>query len=345
MNSGGNVYFCFCGGDSKRLQREAHTPEQQRTPEHSPDRHGGARGGGAAAAAECEATDGGGLPSALRAALSRRRAASDDGAVRRLSGALQRAADGAPAPDHDSDARREGHAGRGGESVAAAGADSSGPAASGETPPRELPPRPRSAAAALPPERQQNGVLRQAEALQQPAQQQAAQVQRRPPERQPSGQAGRDGSSLPPIPRQRSGTLPQAAERDGSSGSLSSGQRRQQQPQQHAEQQGCELPADRQHSGTSQTSSEVPNGGQSVLHGDLQPLDRHHTGPAQSSAQRQHSSGELPPLQGLPVPVQRLLVVKFLPARLDAQSEQFASELARHLGVPSPACRILRKQV
>ncbi len=44
-------------------------------------------------------------------------------------------------------------------------------------------------------------------------------------------------------------------------------------------------------------------------------------------------------------PPERLLVVKFLPARLDAQSEQFASELARHLGVPSPACRILRKQV
>lgn len=42
---------------------------------------------------------------------------------------------------------------------------------------------------------------------------------------------------------------------------------------------------------------------------------------------------------------ERLLVIKFLPARLDAQSEQFASELARHLGIASPACRILRKQV
>ena len=42
---------------------------------------------------------------------------------------------------------------------------------------------------------------------------------------------------------------------------------------------------------------------------------------------------------------ERLLVVKFLPARLDAQSEQFASELARHLGLPAPACRILRKKV
>lgn len=42
---------------------------------------------------------------------------------------------------------------------------------------------------------------------------------------------------------------------------------------------------------------------------------------------------------------ERILVVKFLPARLDAQSELFASELGDHLGILVPAARILRKQV
>lgn len=42
---------------------------------------------------------------------------------------------------------------------------------------------------------------------------------------------------------------------------------------------------------------------------------------------------------------ERILVVKFLPARLDAQSELFASELGDHLGILVPASRILRKQV
>lgn len=39
------------------------------------------------------------------------------------------------------------------------------------------------------------------------------------------------------------------------------------------------------------------------------------------------------------------LVIKFHPSRLAAQSEQFANELTRHLGVHAPACRILRSQV
>ena len=39
------------------------------------------------------------------------------------------------------------------------------------------------------------------------------------------------------------------------------------------------------------------------------------------------------------------LVIKFHPSRLAAQSEQFANELTRHLGIHAPACRILRSQV
>ena len=38
-------------------------------------------------------------------------------------------------------------------------------------------------------------------------------------------------------------------------------------------------------------------------------------------------------------------VVKFSASRLTTQSEQFANELTRHLGVCAPACRILRKGV
>ena len=37
-------------------------------------------------------------------------------------------------------------------------------------------------------------------------------------------------------------------------------------------------------------------------------------------------------------------MVKVCPARLAAQSEQFANELSLHVGVCAPACRILRKQ-
>lgn len=40
-----------------------------------------------------------------------------------------------------------------------------------------------------------------------------------------------------------------------------------------------------------------------------------------------------------------LLVLKFHSSRLTTQSEQFANELTRHLGVCAPNCRILREMV
>ena len=40
-----------------------------------------------------------------------------------------------------------------------------------------------------------------------------------------------------------------------------------------------------------------------------------------------------------------MLIVKGYPARLATQSEQFANELTRHLGICAPNCRILRKVV
>ena len=40
-----------------------------------------------------------------------------------------------------------------------------------------------------------------------------------------------------------------------------------------------------------------------------------------------------------------MLIVKGHPARLPTQSEQFANELTRHLGICAPDCRILRKVV
>ena len=49
--------------------------------------------------------------------------------------------------------------------------------------------------------------------------------------------------------------------------------------------------------------------------------------------------------QPQPSPREGCLVVKFHGNRLATQSEQFANELTRHLGVCAPACRILRKGV
>ena len=46
-----------------------------------------------------------------------------------------------------------------------------------------------------------------------------------------------------------------------------------------------------------------------------------------------------------PSPREGCLVVKFHANRLATQSEQFANELTRHLGVPAPVCRMLRKGV
>ncbi|KAK9816445.1 hypothetical protein WJX72_000348 [[Myrmecia] bisecta] len=43
-------------------------------------------------------------------------------------------------------------------------------------------------------------------------------------------------------------------------------------------------------------------------------------------------------------PRERCLLVKFHPSRMLTQSEQFANELTRHLGICAPACRILRQQ-
>ena len=51
------------------------------------------------------------------------------------------------------------------------------------------------------------------------------------------------------------------------------------------------------------------------------------------------------PAQPQPSPREGCLVVKFHGNRLATQSEQFANELTRHLGVCAPACRILRKGV
>lgn len=42
---------------------------------------------------------------------------------------------------------------------------------------------------------------------------------------------------------------------------------------------------------------------------------------------------------------ERVLIVKGHHARLASQSEQFANELTRHLGICAPACRILRRVV
>lgn len=42
---------------------------------------------------------------------------------------------------------------------------------------------------------------------------------------------------------------------------------------------------------------------------------------------------------------ERVLIVKGHYARLASQSEQFANELTRHLGICAPECRILRKVV
>ena len=42
---------------------------------------------------------------------------------------------------------------------------------------------------------------------------------------------------------------------------------------------------------------------------------------------------------------ERVLIVKVHHARLASQSEQFANELTRHLGICAPECRILRKVV
>ena len=76
--------------------------------------------------------------------------------------------------------------------------------------------------------------------------------------------------------------------------------------------------------------------------------DGHDATDGRSGAARDNRDGSGPAAPATPAlerGPERLLVVKFLPARLDAQSEQFASELARHLGLPAPACRILRKKV
>lgn len=41
---------------------------------------------------------------------------------------------------------------------------------------------------------------------------------------------------------------------------------------------------------------------------------------------------------------ERVLITKFHNSRLTTQSEQFANELTRHLGICAPSCRILRQQ-
>ena len=46
-----------------------------------------------------------------------------------------------------------------------------------------------------------------------------------------------------------------------------------------------------------------------------------------------------------PFAPENVLVAKFHASRLTTQSEQFANELTRHLGICAPNCRILRQQV
>lgn len=40
-----------------------------------------------------------------------------------------------------------------------------------------------------------------------------------------------------------------------------------------------------------------------------------------------------------------ICVIKFGTSRLAMQGEQFANEMTRHLGIPAPCCRVIRKMV
>lgn len=287
VNSGGNVYFCFCSGHGSREPDEGGSLSSEGSPErchaHAWDERGWHTSMSASGLQiDCEGGRGGeDSCCAPESAVPQRRAASDDSTVRQLVDVLQAAADdGASAGDGPAASTPP----SGSRNGAAGGHSNIMQPIGSPGPPRGLPSPPSTAAAArLPDSRAEgrgDGGPQQASALQQSCQQELAQSQP-----QHDGQISQDGSSS------------QTAEREGSDTVQAS------------------QPA---HAGSGQ--SQPPT------------LQREHSGSAPASPDHQH-------------PPDRLLVVKFLPARLDAQSEQFASELARHLGVPSPACRILRKQV
>jgi hypothetical protein len=300
VNSGGNVYFCFCSGHGSQKQDGAGTSVSDDSPNRGPSQHAlgpdqdNYPSSAAAGRMQNNRKDqSAGEDSWTEPVLAelRRRVVSDDGAVRRLSEVMQAAAD----EETSADAIPAAGSAPGGNNGEASTCHSNS-MGSTDSPhlPRGLPLRPSSAAAALAPDRRtfgsSDGVLQQARALHQSCQWEAAHSQQ-----QPAGQLAQD--TLEAAARSQdidNVQAPQAAQEHGD------------QCQQHAPQ-------------------------------------RQHSMPLHVQTERQHS--ETPATPGGQHLPDRLLVVKFLPARLDAQSEQFASELARHLGVPSPACRILRKQV
>jgi hypothetical protein len=284
VNSGGNVYFCFCSSQNSRGQDAGGSVSSDCSPERSNAQAWDARGWHTSIAAsnlrhDCDGGHGAEASWRETGSELQRRAASDDSAVRQLVSVLQAAA------DEESSAYDKPAAGTSpsGSKHEAVGGYSNGVESVGSpAPPHGLPSPPSTAAAACWPdgsaEGSSDGVLQQS--LRQVCQQESAQSHP-----QPDVLIRQDVDSS------------QAAEHESSDMAQAA------QP--------------------AHTDS-----------GEPQPftLQRQHSGSAPSSPDRQ-------------TPPDRLLVVKFLPARLDAQSEQFASELARHLGVPSPACRILRKQV
>jgi hypothetical protein len=290
VNSGGNVYFCFCSSHVGRGQEEGGSVSSDGSPERGHAHAWDERGWHTSISRMQDDCKGcrGGEDSWPEPGSAQQRAASDDSAVRQLVDVLQAAADDEwSASAEDRPAATFLPSGSRNEAVGGHGNDMDSIGSPG--PPRGLPSPPSTAAAAGAPDSRAegsgDGAPQPAGGLQQSCQQEAAQ-----PHPQPDGQVRQDGDSS------------QAAEHE--SGNTA-------QAPQPAHTDAGEPPTENRQMTT---------------------LQRQHSGSAPASPDRQH-------------PPDRLLVVKFLPARLDAQSEQFASELARHLGVPSPACRILRKQV
>ena len=287
VNSGGNVYFCFCSSQSGRGQDAGGSVSSEGSPERSNAHAWDERGWHTSIAAsnlkhDCDGGHGGVASWPETGSMElQQRAASDDSAVRQLVSVLQAAADEETSA-YDRPAANMSLSGSRHEAVS----DHSNGVESVDSPrpPHGLPSPPSTAAAAFSadgrPGQSGDVVLQPAGAPQQSCQQETFQSQE-----QPDGQMSQDASGGPAVEYERIDT-------------------------------------------DEAVQPTTTDGGQSQPH----TLQRQHSGSAPSSPDHQH-------------PPDRLLVVKFLPARLDAQSEQFASELARHLGVPSPACRILRKQV
>jgi hypothetical protein len=293
VNSGGNVYFCFCSGHVGREQDEGDSHCSEGSPERCHADAWDERGWHTSisphrmpniCSSDCAAEDS--WPEPQSAIELQRRAASDDSAVRQLVDVLQAAADD-DTPADDRPAATSSPDG-GSRCEAVPGRSNDMDLVASPSPTHGLPPPPSTTTAACSPgntaEGNGAGIRQQARGLQQSCQQDTAQSQL-----QPNGPTSQDDS------------LSQTA--------------------------------------ANECSDECSDANEAV---QLKPTNGNQCQP--HTLQRQHS-GSAPPSPNHQHPPDRLLVVKFLPARLDAQSEQFASELARHLGVPSPACRILRKQV